>query len=193
MHLYTVCFPAFFFSNVVLGRKAQDIRICACPGRDRTIEETAEAKRRSTQPAATSVISQTTAVTPPLTPQALSAPHTPPEEPTTSNGETSHAQIPKLTKKRCKCGVPCTIPKGKGWSLKWLGVPLLFLDGMLVLCRLQSASAPSIPHIVSLSCCWYPNNNYFSLSSFLCLCGETLLCPIENTGQTKTDPNKLLM
>lgn len=64
---------------------------------------------------------------------------------------------------------------------------------MLVLCRLQSASAPSIPHVVSLSYCWYPNNNYFSLSSILCFCGETLLCQIENSGRTKTDPNKLLM
>lgn len=99
---------------MVFGRKAQDIRICACPGRDRTIEETAEAKRRSNLPEATSVISQTTSVTPPLTPQVSSAPHSPPDEPTTSAGETSRAQIPKLTKKRCKCGVPCTIPKGKG-------------------------------------------------------------------------------
>ena len=106
--------PSFFFSNVVLGRKAQDIRICACPGRDRTIEETAEAKRRSNQPAAASVVSQTTTVTPPPTAQVSSVPHTHPEEPTTSAGETSLAQIPKLTKKRCKCGVPCTIPKGKG-------------------------------------------------------------------------------
>ena len=99
---------------MVFGRKAQDIRICACPGRDRTIEETAEAKRRSNLLEATSVISQTTSVTPPLTPQVSSAPHSPPDEPTTSAGETSRAQIPKLTKKRCKCGVPCTIPKGKG-------------------------------------------------------------------------------
>lgn len=122
---------------MVLGRKAQDIRICACPGRDRTIEENAEAKRRSNQPAATSVISETTNVTPPPTPQehVSSAPHTPPEEPTTSTGETSHVQIPKLTKKRCKCGVPCTIPKGKGCNVKRLGVPLLSLDGMLVNCR----------------------------------------------------------
>ena len=141
---YEILF-CFLSSNVVYGRKAQDIRICACPGRDRTNEENAEAKRRSSQPAATTVISQTTSVTPPPTPQVSEAPHTPPEEPTTSTGETSQGQIPKLTKKRCKCGVPCTIPKGKGCSIKQLAVSLLSLDEMLVHCRLLPAPTPSLP------------------------------------------------
>ncbi|XP_078373715.1 cellular tumor antigen p53-like isoform X2 [Oculina patagonica] len=102
------------YNNMVLGRKAQDIRICACPGRDRGIEENAEAKRQSNQPAATAANPQTPNVTPPPTPQISSTPRTPPpEEPTTSTGaeETNHVQVPKLTKKRCKCGVPCTFPK----------------------------------------------------------------------------------
>ena len=65
-----------------------------------------------TQPVSTSSLTET----PPTTPQTSTAPQTPPQEPSTSTGtdDTSqNAQVPKLTKKRCKFGVPCTIPKGK--------------------------------------------------------------------------------
>lgn len=128
MYIYIFkCFPLIFInSNTVVGRKAQNIRICACPGRDRTNEEIAEAKKQSrntvvpvmpvidhqTQLVSTSSLTET----PPTTPQTSTAPQTPPQEPSTSTGtdDTSqNAQVPKLTKKRCKFGVPCTIPKGK--------------------------------------------------------------------------------
>lgn len=100
-------------NNTVVGRKAQNIRICACPGRDRTNEEIAEAKKQSrntvvpvmpvidhqTQLVSTSSLTET----PPTTPQTSTAPQTPPQEPSTSTGtdDTSqNAQVPKLTKKR---------------------------------------------------------------------------------------------
>jgi len=91
--------------NQVLGRKVQNIRICACPGRDRGIEENSEKKKHSVGSIAASaepVPTSTPNTTPPPTPQASSAPCTPPEQPSTSTGteESSKTQVPKLTKKR---------------------------------------------------------------------------------------------
>lgn len=105
------------YGNQVLGRKAQNIRICACPGRDRGIEETAESKKRvamnnnsmlrtTTEPQDNQVVCTSTPnTTPPPTLQesSSSAPRTPPAvEPTasTSGGKTSDKPLPKLTKKR---------------------------------------------------------------------------------------------
>ena len=104
----------------MVGRKVQNIRICACPGRDRTNTEIAEAKKQSRNTAVPAVDppnqpvrTSTPNVTPPPTPQMSTAPQTPPQEPTTSTATEEPVQIPKLTKKRCKFGVPYTIPKGK--------------------------------------------------------------------------------
>lgn len=100
--------------NQVLGRKALNIRVCACPGRDRTSEEKTESKKRSnnnnclvsqvdaqgSQPERTS----TPNTTPPSTPQVSSSssgPHTPPppaEEPSASTSDGK--QMPRLVKKR---------------------------------------------------------------------------------------------
>lgn len=161
MYIYIFkCFPLIFInSNTVVGRKAQNIRICACPGRDRTNEEIAEAKKQSrntvvpvmpvidhqTQLVSTSSLTET----PPTTPQTSTAPQTPPQEPSTSTGtdDTSqNAQVPKLTKKRCKFGVPCTIPKGKFFLIQgvdaeqWFTVLLLPLEQVLVHCGLHPFS-----------------------------------------------------
>ena len=106
----------FTFRNQVLGRKVQDVRICACPGRDRTTKEAkeaAESKKRPTndvvpantdsqavQPLGTSTPNST----PPPTPQVSSVPQSPHEGASTSAGadETSSIKVPKLTKKRCE-------------------------------------------------------------------------------------------
>ncbi|XP_022799560.1 cellular tumor antigen p53-like isoform X3 [Stylophora pistillata] len=97
-------------NNIVVGRKAQNIRICACPGRDRTNEEIADAKKQSRNAAVSAIDPQpqpvstsSPNVTPPPTPQASPAPQTSPQEPSTSTAAddaSQNVQVPKLTKKR---------------------------------------------------------------------------------------------
>ena len=95
-----------------------------------------------TQPVSTSSLTET----PPTTPQTSTAPQTPPQEPSTSTGtdDTSqNGQVPKLTKKRCKFGVPCTIQKGKFFLIQevdaeqWFTVLLLPLEQVLAHCGLH--------------------------------------------------------
>lgn len=96
--------------------------------------------------------------TPPTTPQTSTAPQTPPQEPSTSTGtdDTSqNAQVPKLTKKRCKFGVPCTIPKGKFFLIQgvdaeqWFTVLLLPLEQVLVHCGLHPFSLVLFFNLIS--------------------------------------------
>ena len=93
-----------------MGRKVQNVRICACPGRDRNKEESKKRPPNDVVPtnidlqAAQPLGTSTPNATPPPTPQASPVPQYHPEEPSTSAGadETSSMTVPKLTKKRCE-------------------------------------------------------------------------------------------
>ena len=98
-----ILIPLLFSCGQVCGRKVVNVRICACPGRDRINEEIAETKRRNPSHG------DDDPGTPPVDPLDVSiddaqpvSPKSPAEEASTSRDAEALAHAPRLTKKRCK-------------------------------------------------------------------------------------------